>query len=93
LNNTNGTGVSEEFELFHKNATNFHWGAVELVTKSKLDVQKSPYTLVVTAYDGPIHLSTTLSSQKEVKVYVFNKGSKSVWVDKNSGESVDYYSV
>ncbi len=85
--------ISDKFELIHKDSTNFHWGSVELVTKAKLDAKESPYLLSVTAYDGPPNLGTTLSSKKTIKVNVLNKGSMSVWVDKNTGESVDYYSV
>lgn len=71
--------------------SDFHWGAVELVTKAKLNAKESPYTLVVTAYDGPVNFGTTKSSRKEIKVHVINKGSVSVWVDKETGEAVDYY--
>ncbi len=93
LNTTNSSvlGESDKFELFVNKKSDFHWGAVELITKSKLDAKESPYTLVVTAYDGPINFGTTKSSQKHIKVYVINKGSFNVWVDKKTGEAVDYY--
>ena len=85
--------TSFEFEFMHKIAINFYSGSVELITKAKLDVKQSPYLLVVTAYDGPVHLGTTLFSKKTVRVHVLNKGSMSVWVDKSTGEAVDYYSA
>lgn len=93
LNSTNSSveGISSKFELIMNKKSDFHWGAVELVTKAKLDAKESPYTLVVTAYDGPVNFGTTKSSRKEIKVHVINKGSVSVWVDKETGEAVDYY--
>lgn len=95
LNSTNSSviGVSGKFELVTNRQSNFHWGTVQLVTKGKLDTKESPYTLIVTAYDGPVNAGTTRSSQKKIKVHVMNKGSVSVWVDKNTGESIDYYMV
>jgi len=96
LNTTNSStpaGVSDKFELvYSKNSANaFHWGAVELITKAKLNARESPYTLLVTAYDGPIHLGSSRSSQKLLHVNVMNKGSVSIWVDRATGEAVDYY--
>jgi hypothetical protein len=66
---------------------------VNLVTKEKLNVSESPYVISITAYDGPIGMRDTLKSRKILKVYVLNKGSLSVWVNKDNGQPVDYYSV
>ena len=84
---------NKKFELVYKNTTNLYWGSVNLVTKEKLDVSESPYVISITAYDGPIGMRDTLKSRKILKVYVLNKGSLSVWVNKDNGQPVDYYSV
>jgi len=84
---------NKKFELQFKASTNLYWGSVNLITKQKLDVSESPYIISVTAYDGPIGMRDTLKSRKIIKVYVLNKGSLSVWVNKDNGQPVDYYSV
>jgi hypothetical protein len=58
-----------------------------------LPIRKKPYMLTVRCYDGPIDLTTTLSAEKKLFIYVINKGSVSVWVDSTTGEPIDYYRV
>ncbi len=89
-NSTNPNGISDKFELVNK-ASAFHWGSVELVTKAKLNGKESPYRLVVTAYDGPIHLESTRSSMKLLIVNVLNQGTVSTWSEKETGKPVGYY--
>lgn len=84
---------STKFELKKKNGTDSTYSYVELVTKGKLDIKESPYDLIVTVFDGSINMASTLSSQKFIRVHVMNKGSVNVWVNKDTGMSVDYYVV
>jgi hypothetical protein len=67
---------------------NQYWASTQLRTKSKLDVNLSPYVLLIIAKD-----SSNSGSYKTVKVFVLNKGSMSVWINVANGKPVDYYSA
>ena len=88
------TDSSEKFYLSKsKSSTSSYWSSTGLFTRTKLDVNESPYILSVVAYDGPIELKETMSSRKIVKIFVLNKGSASVWSSADSGLPVEFYAA